>query len=141
VLTALGIASSRQASATSPARPPELRRLKSDDLKRAVNQVLMPKLLAHQNTVSKAKAALRRGSISPANMRSEINESSRAFDTRYAEALRAAAALAHELPPGADFPLRRLVSSDESWEVLCARNAELGLGSPRLPAGSPVQDD
>ena len=72
----------------------------------------MPKLLAHQHRVQKTKLAMRQRRIPSGEARKEIIASARAFDERYAEALRSAVALSRELQPGAPLPLRRLVSSD-----------------------------
>lgn len=110
--------------------PPQPMRFRSTDVKQAVNKVLLPKLLAHQNRIAAAKRALRLGMIRGGEMKKLVHESGREFDMRYAEAIRSATALASTLPAGVPFPLRRLASSEESW----AKAEELQVQVTQLDA-------
>ena len=121
----------------SPVRP---RRFKSEDYKKAVHHVMMPKLMEHNHTIGMAKKALRERRIGRGECRQQVQQSARAFDMRYAETIRAAKELAHELPPGADLrelPLRRLVSSEQSW----ARVQELRAQLERITSEDEVEAD
>ena len=65
---------------------------------------------------AQAKKKLRERQISRIEMTRMVNEAARAFDELYSDALRAARTIADALPPEAtEIPLRKLVSSDESW--------------------------
>ena len=96
---------------------PKLGRLDLDGVKQAVNRVLLPKLLAHNNLLSKAKTELRARKITSLEYKQRVHESSQQFTARYAEAIRTAAELVEQLPPDGELELRRLASSEESWAV------------------------
>lgn len=94
--------------------PPSLARFQSQDIKQAVNHVLMPRYLAHQSNISRLKKQHRAGEISRVEHRQAVVASANEFDVRYAVAVRAATALAEALPPEAEViplaELRRLTS-------------------------------
>ena len=91
-------------------------RFSSGEIKSAVNQVLMPKMLAHQNRIAKAKKKYRAGEIDRAALNQMVRSSANAFDLRYAEAIDKATAIVLTLSADEPIPLRRLASSNESWE-------------------------
>ena len=84
----------------------------ASDVRQAVNLVLMPKLIKHQQNLSHYKAKLRRSEISVQEMRTLTRASANHFDLLYQDATLAATALCNTL---GHIPLRRLVSSDASW--------------------------
>eukprot|EP00419_Tripos_fusus_P061356 CAMPEP_0172907204 /NCGR_PEP_ID=MMETSP1075-20121228/178378_1 /TAXON_ID=2916 /ORGANISM="Ceratium fusus, Strain PA161109" /LENGTH=175 /DNA_ID=CAMNT_0013764779 /DNA_START=12 /DNA_END=539 /DNA_ORIENTATION=+ len=90
-------------------------RVLSDDVKQAVNKVMMPKLMAHQDLIMKAKLELKRGNMTCSEMKEAIHASSQQFDLRYAEAIETAKLLANQ---NGQIELKRLVSSDASWAAV-----------------------
>eukprot|EP00966_Prymnesium_polylepis_P207726 4811812-Prymnesium_polylepis.1 len=70
-------------------------RFTSDDVKCAVNKVMMPRLLAHQGTISSARARMRRGELKPGEVKKLCQTSARQFDMRYAQTIDAAKELAN----------------------------------------------
>lgn len=99
--------------------PPGVSRFDSSAVKQAVNRVLLPKLLALQQLRQTLRSQNRKRQLGRVEMTRQINEAARAFDERYADAIRAATSLAEELPPEAtEIPLKRLTSSDEAWEMV-----------------------
>lgn len=112
--------------------PPTLERFASSDIKRAVNQVLMPKLLDLQAMRGRARKMVRERKMGRVEMTKQINAAAQAFDARYAEALRAATALVQELPEDAtEIPLRRLASSEESWDMAVELNNRVAELAPQ----------
>jgi len=105
-----------------PCEAPRVKRFCSQDIKQAVNHVLMPKYLAHQSRISKLKIEHRTGQLSRVHHRRAVNASAREFDTQYASAIRAATTLVEKLPPEVDvIPLAELklhVSADEAELVM-----------------------
>lgn len=94
---------------------PELvmpRRFISDDVKPAVNRVLLPKLMAHQTFIVNTKKRMRKRELLPTEAKDLIHESSRVFTERYADSVQMAKLLANE---SGVVPLQRLASTNESW--------------------------
>lgn len=122
--------------------PVKVSRIRSTDVKQAVNQVLLPKLIQHQNRIVKLKREFRIGAIDRTQMRSALNESAREFDEKYAAAIRTATKIAEET--GALPPLRRLASSDESWAMVESLRTELsrpnGLGAASSAETQPTPE-
>jgi hypothetical protein len=104
------VAQAEAESAEMP--PPKVRRFRSEDVQRGVNEVLLPKLMAHQQKIQDTRKKMRRKELSPREAKEIINASSRVFTERYASAVQVAKQLANE---GGVVPLKRLVSSESSW--------------------------
>ena len=88
------------------------RRFISDDVKPAVNRVLLPKLMAHQTFIVNTKKRMRKRELLPTEAKDLIHESSRVFTERYADSVQMAKLLANE---SGVVPLQRLASTNESW--------------------------
>jgi len=119
-----------------PPPPPSARlrvtRIVSDDVKEAVNTVLMPFLAQKNVDLQKARKRLRANEISVSECREQTRNAAREFDLRYAATIRAAKEHASET---GEVPLRKLVSSDDSWTKVetyaKATNVSLANFTPR----------
>ena len=87
----------------------------TEDVKQAVNTVLMPRYLKHHAAMADARKKLKRGEITPVEMKAITHASGREFDTKYAQTIEAAKAIANA---DGEVPLQRLVSSDASWAAV-----------------------
>ena len=90
-------------------------RVATEDVKQAVNTVLMPRYLKHHAAMADARKKLKRGEITPVEMKAITHASGREFDTKYAQTIEAAKAIANA---DGEVPLQRLVSSDASWAAV-----------------------
>ena len=102
--------------------------------------MLMPHLLQKNIDLTKARTRLRKGEISSGECRKLTRDAGRQFDLRYAATIRAAKEVANET---GEVPLRRIVSSDESWTKLeqYARTSGISLANytPKpLRTGTPT---
>lgn len=91
------------------------RRIVSEEVKGVVNKVLMPHLIQKNVDLQKARTKLRNKEISTSECRMITRNAGRDFDLKYASTIRAAKELANET---GEVPIRKLVSSDESWNRL-----------------------
>ena len=69
-----------------------------------------------------ARKKLKRGEITPVEMKAITHASGREFDTKYAQTIEAAKAIANA---DGEVPLQRLVSSDASWAAVELRQAQM----------------
>ena len=99
-------------------------RVVTDDVKEIASKVLMPHLLQKNVDLTKARTRLRKGEISAGECRKLTRDAGRQFDLRYAATIRAAKEVANET---GEVPLRRIVSSDESWSRLQQFAQQSGL--------------
>ena len=83
-------------------------------IKQQVNKVMLPKLIAHQNRVQKAKREVRAQRMTKQESNVTIVQSSEEFDETYAAKIQKAASVARTLPAGSQVPLERIVSSEKS---------------------------
>mgnify|MGYP001283299594 CR=1 FL=1 len=92
-------------------------RVATEDVKQAVNTVLMPRYLKHHAAMADARKKLKRGEITPVEMKAITHASGREFDTKYAQTIEAAKAIANA---DGEVPLQRL----KKWQASLLTSAE-----------------